>query len=137
VRRVRGTSGVVIADATRRRSGQISIEVPEQIAVDPDVRKLLDAIRNELGDALRGRSTPQLERTWSLAPIVGSEALASTAIELSSNGGDAYLFRVFDIREAEVVPAVINDWAKKSAPESDGVGTEETVDTSGGQIPRR
>lgn len=130
-------SGVVIVDATSRRStGPIRIEVDEQIAVDPDIRKLLDDVRDALGDALRGKSTPELERMWSMTPIVGSDAAASTSIELTSNGGAEYIGRIFDRKEADIVPRVIDEWIARSAPDADGVDTPEAADTSGGQIPR-
>lgn len=147
MRRVRGTSGgeVVILEPTRGtgrargRGGFVSVrlEVTKQFAVDGDVRKLLDRLRLELGDELRGRSTPELEREWSLDPITGSAARATAAIVLTSRNGAAYLSRNAEEKISMVLPRVIREWLDDAVPTSgDGVGTEPTANTTGGPLPR-
>lgn len=140
MRRIRaqepGAAVLFEAGRTTRLRGT-RIESDHQIAIDSDVRKLLDALRLGLGDALRGRSTPALERTWHLAPIVGSASSASTAIELTSAGGEAYLGRVFVGIANAVVPRIVADWLDDAAPVAgDGVGTVPTPTIGGGPLPR-
>lgn len=143
MRRIRSQDpgAFVLFDPTPRRSTTaggwgVRIESNVQIALDTDVRKLVDRIRLRLGDAMRGRSTPQLERTWHLLPISGGPAFASSQIELTSNGGSAYLGRVFDPISSGLIPKITAEWLTVAAPASgDGVGTETTATTSGGPLP--
>lgn len=135
MRRIRTSepgAAVLFERETNRRG---ALRVDHQIALDTDVRKLLDRVRVRLGDQLRGVSTPELERHWSMQPIEGGPALASTTIELTSNGGAAYLGRVADGMAAEVVPAVIREWLSEAVPKSGEVRTEPTPNTAPGPIP--
>lgn len=115
----------------------ISLEVPRQFAVDFDVRKLLDLIRNELGDALRGRSTPQLERTWSLGPITGGTARAVATIDLRNATADQYLTRVFPRIAPAAVERATAAWLLQAMPPGGGgVNTPARANTRGGSLPR-
>lgn len=111
------------------------ITVSHQIAVDADVRKLLDLIRKRLGDALRGRSTPELRKTWGLTPIVGGPSLAETQITLQNNTADDYIRRNLESKLAEVVPQAIAEWLQQAFPAAGEVSTSPIVDTSGGALP--
>lgn len=143
MRRIRSQDpgAFVIVEPSRGRARSangwgVRIEVDVQIALDTDVRKLVDRIRLRLGDALRGRSTPQLERTWHLLPIFGGPAFATSQIELTSNGGSAYLGRVFDPISSGLIPKITAEWLTLAAPTSgDGVGTEPAPVTNGGPLP--
>lgn len=138
MRRVRPSEpgGVVLFEPEKPDRGPVKVTSAEQIALDTDVRKLLDDVRVDLGDALRGKSTPQLEPTWSMTAIVGGPATSTTAIVLDNNTADAYLARVFDRIAEDVVAKTIDKWLDAAAPtEGDGVGTVPTPNTSGGPIP--
>jgi hypothetical protein len=140
VRRIRSQEpgAAILFEATRgsRAKSGVRIESDVQIALDTDARKLIDAIRLGLGDALRGRSTPALERTWHLTPITGSPVVASTVIELTSAGGAAYLGRIFSGTVASVVPKLTAEWLNVAAPKSgDGVGTPASPTLGGGPLP--
>jgi hypothetical protein len=132
----------VILEPTRGKSSErgfvsVRLEVPQQFAVDADVRKLLDRLRLAVGDKLRGRSTPALEREWNLLPITGSATAAMATIELTSRNGAAYLDRVAESTISAVLPGVIREWLDDAVPTTgDGVGTEARADTSGGPLPR-
>lgn len=145
MRRIRtpGAGEHVLLEPTRGRSSRSSgfvsmrIEISKQFAVDADVRKFLDLLRVALGNKLRGRSTPELSDEWNLMPISGSATSASTAIELTSRNGAAYLDRVADSAISVVVPEVLREWLPQAVPPSgDGVGTPVRVNTSGGPLPR-
>lgn len=143
MRRIRSSEpgGHVLLEATgksrRGRKGWgIRIEVDHQVAVDADVRKLLDRLRLELGDALRGRSTPNLEPTWGLAPITGTPSQASTAIELTNRTAASYLERNVDAKVDEVTPRVLREWLAASVAPGDGVDTEAAPNLQGGPLPQ-
>lgn len=145
MRRIRtpGAGEHVILEPVRGRSASrgfitVRLEVPKQFAVDADVRKLLDRIRVALGNRLRGRSTRELEDEWHLSATTGSSTSATTAIELTSRNGAAYLDRVAEQAIDEVVPKVVREWLHDAVPQSgDGVGTEARANVGGGPLPRR
>lgn len=147
MRRIRspGPGEHVILEPTRGRTSSrsgdlvsVRLEVPKQFAVDADVRKLLDRIRIEVGKRLRGRSTAELSDEWLLSAITGSATSATTAIELTSRNGAAYLDRNAQRVLDEVVPAVIRAWLDDAVPKSgDGVGTAARANTGGGPLPHR
>lgn len=140
MRRIRSSEpgAHVLFDAGTQKVGKhVTVEVREQIAVDGDVRKLLDEIRKELGAALVASAKPALAKLWSIDPIAGDGDAAASGISVASRDGDEYLDRVFAAREEEIVPAVIAKWSERAIPEGgDGVGTEPNVDTSGGPLAR-
>lgn len=135
MRRIRSSEpgARILFDAgTQRHGNGVTVTVAEQIAVDGDVRKLLDAIRQGLARALIARAKPNLAAKWSIGPTAGGPNAAATEITVRSSDGDEYLAEVFDRREAEVVPPIIEEWISRAIPESgDGVGTESGVNTSG------
>lgn len=143
MRRVRNSEGEhVLLEATKRRTPTrgrwgVTIETPRQIAADIDVRKLLDAVRKRLGDALRASAGPGLAQQWSMLPITGSAAKASTGLVDDARSSARYLAEVYETRAASVIPEVVAEWLRRAVPDSgDGVDTPSTVPTSGGQIPR-
>lgn len=109
MRRIRAslTSTVVIL---RRQAGAVS--VADDIAVELDAVALVDAVTGDLLDALRGKSTPDLEPTWGRGPTVGVSTAATAEITLDNRTSREYLARVFDVKQAQVVPAATDDWAK-------------------------
>ncbi len=143
MRRVRNSDGShVILDATPRRvpargRWAVTMRTPRQIAGDTDVRKLLDLIRKRLGDVLRASAGPALASKWSMLPIVGSVSRARTGLEDDARTSDRYLAQVYDRQAAATIPKVVAEWLRQAVPDSgDGVGTESTPNTGGGQIPR-
>lgn len=114
----------------------ISLEVPKQFAVDFDVRKLLDAVRLELGDALRGDANSALAREYSLGAIAGTAMRASTSILNTSRTGSAYFAKVFPRIAPPIIERVTARWLLKAMPPSGGgVDTPATVNTRGGILP--
>lgn len=146
MRRIRtpGAGETVILAPTRRRSAgrargllTISLEVPRQFAVDLDVRKLLDRIRVELGDALRGDANPDLAKRYSLGPISGNAARATATLTNTSRTAARYFAAVFPKIAPPIVERVTAEWLLQAVPPSgDGVGTPATVNTSSGPLPR-
>lgn len=140
MRRIRtGEPGAhVIVEAGRRRLGLgVTIESSGQIAAIADVRSLLDLLRMRLGDALRGKSTPELEPTWELTPIYGGPLGATTEITLTNRTASRYLAQVFAHTEAAVVPPLIAQWIAAAVPASgDGVSLPAEINTGGGPLPR-
>lgn len=139
MRRIRASepgAHIIFEAGTKRIGKGVSVEVREQIAVDGDVRKLLDEIRKGLGTALVAAANPQLARTWMLDAIAGDGDAAASAITCRAKNADEYIDRNFDEREAEVVPPIIEEWSRAAIPDAgDGVGTDANVDTSGGPVP--
>lgn len=140
MRRIRSSEpgARVLFEAGARKLGKhVTVDVREQIAVDGDVRKLLDEIRKGLGAALVADANPQLARMWTIDPIAGDGDAAASGISCRAKNASEYLDRTFDAREEEVVPPIIAEWSAKAIPENgDGVGTDPNVDTSGGPVPQ-
>lgn len=120
---------VLFEAGTVKLGGGMRIETPVQIAIDTDVRKLVDKVRRVLIRRLRGRAQPGLAKQYSMTAISGGPSAASCRIDITSGNASQYLDRVFDDKSNEVVPPAIAEWTAASAPASgDGVDTEANPD---------
>ena len=135
---------VILEGGVRRRRQSvgrqfmtITFEAPKQFAVDFDVRKLLDRVRNDLGDALRGGADAALSRHYTLGPIMGNDKRARVLISNTSRTASTYFDQVFQRIAPAVMERATAKWLLQAMPPSGGgVNTPATVNTRGGPVPR-